>query len=207
MNIMKKISLTALAVIGLISVVSSWASADTGTNTDVLLTLSGGDITIGSTGSIDLGTFNIKSSSQDVSTGFKDYFWVEDLKGADAGRYTQLQASDMRLKIGAGTDWNDPAIYSQTIFIPAANISMSTQGNTLSTLTGSDNTRVILSTDINDAAWHSVGSTINFILRQNATNFGLLGKYGIIPFIQVTIPAYQAVGEYKSILTYTLIEN
>lgn len=91
------------------------------TLTDVLLTITGGDVTIGQTGDLDLGTFTISSADQDVSGTFTtgEEFWVEDLKGNDDGWYTTIQAGDM-----IGTNGT----------IPAANISMSVAGATVSLL-------------------------------------------------------------------------
>lgn len=76
---------------------STHAQATTGT--DVLLTLTGGTITIGATGQVDLGTFTVGSADIDVDRQFQasgdEYFYVEDLLGDDAGYDTTIQASNL----------------------------------------------------------------------------------------------------------------
>jgi hypothetical protein len=52
-----------------------------------------------------------------------------------------------------------------------------------------------------------LNNAITFIKRDNAANAGKLGRYSTAPWLQVTVPAYQAVGAYQATLTYTIIEN
>jgi hypothetical protein len=153
------------------------------------------------TGSLDLGTFTVSSSSQTVEGDFtaatdEEYFWVEDLKGVDVGWYTTLQASAMSGANGT---------------IPAANISLKVDPATVSLLAGTANARVELA-----SAWASyrvADTPLVFIERDTGNaepagpNNGVIGWYGVLPSVQVVIPAYQSVGAYTSVLTYTLFEN
>lgn len=193
--VMKKLWVLLLGVfVGI--VFSLWSSEAAPQTTDVFLTLSGGEVTIGSIGSIDLGTFSVSSSVQNAEGAFADDFWVEDLKGADAGWYTTLSTTDM---IHQGD--NSTKITADNISVKAP--------TSITLLWGSTNPLVIL-----DAAWSayrsfsSAGNQLTFISRNTeSVNNGLLGKYGVKPSIKVVIPAYQAVGSYKAVLTYTLFEN
>ena len=161
-------------------------------STDVYLTILGGNVTIGTTGSFDFGSFPVASTDTNVEKQFTgtDYFWVDDMKGADAGYYTTLQVTDL-----TGTNGT----------IPATNISTKVNSVTTTKINGTDNTNVVVSNSLLN--YTPLNSAITFIKRDNATNAGKLGRYAAFPWLQVTIPAYQSVGSYHATLTYTLIEN
>ena len=164
-------------------------------NTTVQVTIDPGDICIGSTGSFDFGNYTVSSSNQTVTGAFTDEFWVEDLKGADAGYYTTLQLSADLSGPGGAT-------------IPRANVSVKT-ANTgsagVTTMAGTANTRVVV--DAGMASYQTLDSARTYIKRDNAANSGVIGKYGALPQLQVVIPAYQSVGVYTATLVYTLYEN
>lgn len=187
MNLRKSFVFIALLMI-LGFIISSYSSA--AELTDVYLEILEGDMTIGSTSSIDLWSFTVSSSNQDADWTFADYFWVEDLKWDDAGWYTTIQASDMNGDNGV---------------IDALNISMKIDSTDVDLIGWSTNNSVDIA-----SAWSSyqaVDSPLTFIQRTNGTNNGLLWKYGVKPDLRITIPAYQSVGSYTSTITYTLIEN
>ena len=53
-------------------------------------------------------------------------------------------------------------------------------------------------------AYQTLNTPRRLIERVNGANFGLVGKYGVSPQMQMVIPAYQAVGTYSGTLVYTL---
>ncbi len=92
--------------------------------------------------------------------------------------------------------------------IPRANVYMKTPavGNAgITTMAGTANTRVEVHSAM--AAFQSLDAARQLIIRNTAANFGVVGKYGTLPELQLVIPAYQAVGNYTATLTYTLYEN
>jgi len=164
-------------------------------NTTVQVTIDPGDICIGSTGSFDFGNYTVSSSAQTVNGAFTDEFWVEDLKGADAGYYTTLQLSADLSGPGGAT-------------IPRSNVSVKT-ANTgsagVTTMAGTANTNVVI--DAGMASYQSLDNARTYIKRDTGTNNGVIGKYGALPQMQIVIPAYQSVGVYTATLVYTLYEN
>ena len=198
-KLLKLLPVVALAFAFFAGTGANAACLGTGTscseNTTVQVTIDPGDICIGSTGSFDFGNYTVSSSSQTVTGAFTDYFWVEDLKGADSGYYTTLQLSGDLTGPGGAT-------------IPAANVSVKTSAvgaAWVTTMAGSSNTRVVV--DSNMASYQSLDSARTYIKRDTAANYGVIGKYGALPQLQVVIPAYQSVGVYTATLVYTLYEN
>ncbi len=161
-------------------------------NTDVYLNILGGNVTIWATGSFNFGTFPVSSS--DITTGKQftgeDYFRVDDMKGADSGWYTTISVTD--LTGTAGT-------------ISGANVSMKVDSTGTQLITGTANTNVVVSDTL--LSYTPINSTITFIKRDAGSNLGKLGRYAAFPWLQITIPAYQSVGAYHGVLTYTIIEN
>ena len=161
-------------------------------STDVYLSIVGGNVTIGSTGSFDFGTFPVSSTESNVESQFTgdDYFWVDDMKGANSGFYTTLSVSDLSGANGT---------------IPAANISAKVDGTGTTLINGTANPNVVVADSL--ISYTPLDGTVTFIKRDSAENNGKLGRYAAFPWLQVTIPAYQSVGSYQATLTYTLIEN
>lgn len=161
-------------------------------NTDVYLSVLWGNVTIGTTGAFNFGSFTVSSSV--VTTGKQftgnDYFWVDDMKGADSGYYTTIQSTDL-----TGTNWT----------ILASNISMKVDAVTTTLITGTANANVVVANGL--LSYSPLNSAVTFIKRDTAANAGKLGRYASFPWLQVAIPAYQAVGSYHANLTYTIIEN
>lgn len=88
------------------------------------------------------------------------------------------------------------------------NVSMktpSTGAGAITLLAGTPNPRVIVNAGM--ANYQTLEVPRNLIERNTATNFGVIGKYGVLPEMQVVIPAYQSVGQYTGTLVFTLHEN
>lgn len=175
-----------LTIVALASITKAQVS------TDVYLTILGGNVTIGTTGAFDFGSFPVASTDTNVEKQFTgaDYFRVDDMKGADAGYYTTLQVTDLSGANGT---------------IPAANISTKVSSAATTKINGTDNTNVVVSNTLLN--YTPLNAAVTFIKRDTATNAGKLGRYAAFPYLQVTIPAYQSVGSYHAVLTYTIIEN
>lgn len=153
-----------------------------------------GDICIGTTGSFDFGTIVSSASAQTVTGAFTDEFWVEDLKGDDAGYTTTLQLSG-DLQSGTNT-------------IASSNVSAKTASTwpwAIILMNGTANSNVEV--DAVMATFQSLDSPVTFIKRDNAPNSGIVWQYGALPEMEVNIPAYQPVGVYTGTMVYTLIEN
>lgn len=168
------------------------------TTTTVQVNILPGNMCIGSTGTFNFGTFAASSIAQTVSGAFVWsgwYFYVDDLKGADAWYYTTVQlAADL---VGPGTST-----------LARTNIFMKTpaQGSAgITTLAGTANTNVVVNAGM--AAFQSLDTPRRLIERNTAANSGKIGQYGVLPQMQIIIPAYQAVGSYSGSLTYTLYSN
>lgn len=192
---MKKLCTKIIMLVALVASVSMMPTvyAQT-TGTDVYLTLTGGNITIGATGSVNMGTLTVSSSSTTVDRQFTaagdEYFWVEDLLGADAGYYTTIQATDLVHQTNA------------SLLIPAANVSLKVDPLTVTTMAGSTNAGVTLPAGL--VNYTSLGTAVTFVERAAGANFGVVGKYGILPWVEILIPAFQAVGTYQGTLVFTL---
>ena len=198
MKKMFKLLPVAALVFGIFSVSSfteasclgTWASC--AENTTVEVEILPGDICIGSTGSFDFGNYTASGGNQTVTGAFTDYFWVDDLRGADSGYYTTLELSGDLAGPGGAT-------------IPAANVSAKVAGTGADLITGVANTRVDLPSSL--LSYSALNSAVTFLKRDTAANFGVIGKYGKYPQLQLIIPAYQAVGSYLATLIYTIYEN
>ncbi len=120
-----------------------------------------------------------------------NYFYVQDLKWADAGWSTTLQLA------GPLTAWSST--------IPAANVSFKASGSWAVLLWGTANSRVTL------AAWatayQDLSSARTLMVRNNTANNWVISKYGTEIYLKVSVPARQAVGSYTTSLVFTLIEN
>jgi len=196
--------LCAFAVMAMVSQTTFAGTGCLGTGTScstpttVNVTILPGDICIGSSGTFDFGQYTVSSTLQTVNWAFVGtggYFWVDDLKWADSGYYTTVQMSgDL---VGPGT-----------AFIPAVNVKMSTAsvgsaGITL--LAGTANSLVQVNAGM--ASYQSLDVARRLIERNTAANFWVIGKYGVLPLMQLDIPAYQSVGTYTGTLVYTLYSN
>lgn len=177
------------------SCIGSGASCNV--STTVNLTITQWDICIGSEGTFNFDPTMISSTQTTVNGAFSGngHFYVDDLRGADKWYYTTVQMS------GALVGPNGASI-------PAANVSMKTPttgpgGITL--LAGTTNSRVVVNAGM--ANYQTLETPKNLIQRDTATNFGVIGKYGVLPQMQVIIPAYQSVGQYTGTLVFTLHEN
>lgn len=192
----KKISLLWVLGVMWLSVAAVWLmniQSLSALDTNVTLTISGWTVSIGSATGFNMWTFTVSSAAQNVErqfTGLAEAFFVEDLKWADAGYYTTVSVT---------------ALSGANGVIPATNISIRTPSLTTALLTGTANTNVVLPAGF--TTYQTFATPITFIKRDSAANAGKIGKYGAYPLLQVAIPAFQAVGSYAGVLTYTLIEN
>jgi hypothetical protein len=82
-------------------------------------------------------------------------------------------------------------------------MSTSSVGNAaITTMAGSSNSNVVVNAGM--TSYQTLNTPRRLIERVNGANFGLIGKYGATPSMQLIIPAYQAVGSYTGTLVYTL---
>lgn len=172
------------------------------TETDVTVTIEGGDICIWSPEAFDFGTHVLSDSSQIVTWQFasgSERWYVDDQKGADTGYYTTVQVSDMV----------DPLTSNS---IAASNVSM--QSNWTSAisdawehvLAGFTNTRVYTNPSLL-SSFVAINAPVEFINRDADSNSWIVGKYYDLPYLELVIPAYTPVGTYEGIITYTLYEG
>lgn len=189
-NLFKKSLALSTLLFAVASAVSVYAATTT-LNMQVIP----GSITIGSPASLAFsGTAAASDSAQSLEQAFNgvgDYFYIQDLKGADNGYSTTLQASG---PLTAGTNT-----------IPLANMSFKTTSGTPTLLSGTANAGVTL--DAGTSSYQNFSSARTFMVRPNAANNGTIGKYGSQVSLKVDIPAWQAVGTYTTSIVFTLIEN
>lgn len=205
---MKKPMMRAFfALILMLGLISSYTYAGTWcvgsgascfTTTSVQINILPGNMCIGSTGTFSFGSFAVSSIAQTVSGAFVwsgGYFYVDDLRGADVWYYTTVQLSaDLT---GPGTSkLSSGNVYVKTVAIGSAWVTL---------IAGSANTNVQIQSSM--SAFQSLNTARQLIIRNNAANNGTIGQYGVLPQMQLVIPAYQAVGAYTGTLTYTLYTN
>ena len=182
-----------MGVLGLATIVYFAPASHAQQYTTVTLTISGGNVTIWSTGYFDFGAFTVQANPQTIDkqfTGTEETFFVEDLAGVDSGYYTTLSVTALTGINGS---------------IPAANVFARTDTLSTTLITGTTNTGVVIASGF--TTYQSLATPITFIKRDPAANGGRTGKYGTRPRLRVIIPAYQAVGAYQGTLTYTLYIN
>ena len=170
------------------------AGSSCATTTDVAVTILPGNLCIGSTGTFNFGWYRVSWSAQTVNGSFvgPDWqFYVDDLRGADSGYYTTVQL-------------NANLVGPNAANIPRANVYMRNTTAPIMML-GTANARVI--TDAGMAWYQTLDVPRQLIKRNTAANFGVVGRYWVLPDMQLVIPAYQAVGNYTATLTYTLYSN
>ena len=153
----------------------------------------GGTVQIEAPPTISFGKHTVSGAEQtsEVDTKAPNYFSVEDLKGAAAGYYATLQITD--LSAGSKT-------------IAATNLKLKVTNGTVHTLGGPGDANVKVPAKTQDYIEFPSSSPAT-LLERSADSKGLLGKYGVLPSFQLTIPAYQTLGSYTGTMTYTLIEN
>lgn len=178
----------------LVGVFTSLTSAQE--TTTVELDVLSGTVNISSTGNFDFGDYVVTSSIQTVTGAFVGsdwYFFVDDQEWDDAGYYTTVQMQGPLLWPGGKTI--DPSnIYMQV-----------TSGTGAVLLSGQANPRVEI--DATMSSRQSLNFAKTLIKRDAASNFGIVGKYGVLPEMRVDIPAYQAVGNYSATMVFTLFDN
>lgn len=154
-----------------------------------------GSITIGSPTSLSFSSTaaasDVTQSLEQAFNGAGDYFYIQDLKGADNGYSTTLQASG---PLTAGTNT-----------IPLTNMSFKAVSGTPTLLSGTTNPRVTLNAGA--TSYQDFSSARTFMVRANTANNGVISKYGSQISLKVDIPGWQAVGTYTTSLVFTLIEN
>jgi len=202
---MMSLAIASLTVAGLTTTntyAATGCSIDWGascfTTTAVQVSILPGNMSIGGAWVFNFGTFTASSSAQTVSGAFAGtgwYFFVDDLRGADAGYYTTVQL-DADLA-GPGTATLPRAnIFVRTLWVGSAGIT---------TMAGTANTNVQVQSAM--SSFQSLDTARQLIIRNTTTNNGIIGKYGVLPQLQLLIPAYQAVGTYTGTITYTLYTN
>ena len=166
---------------------------NTDNNTQTEVEIRPGTLTITPPQTVNFGATTVSSSEQTLAVDLSapNYFSVEDLKGAAAGYYTTLQVTD--LSAGSKT-------------IAAKNLKLKVTDGTVHTLGGSEDTNVKVPAKT-QAYLPFPSSSPATLLERSADSEGLVGKYGVLPSFQLTIPAYQTLGSYTGTITYTLIEN
>lgn len=206
---MKKLTLLSLAfaLFALVGLTSNQASAGTWcigtgascfTTTSVQVDILPGNMCIGSTGAFTFGSFGASSASQTATGSFVGsggYFYVDDLRGSNSGYYTTVQLNADLTGPGINTILRT-AVFMKTAAVGSAWVTL---------LAGAANTNVVIQAGM--SAYQSLDTARQLIIRNTAANNGIIGQYGVLPQMQVIIPAYQAVGSYTGTLTYTLYTN
>ena len=164
------------------------------TGTNLWLLITGDSVTVGSPANVTFDDVHVQSTTQNADvtlSGTGNYFYVDDMLGADEGYNTTLQMSNLTAA-GGGS-------------IPLENIGLHIPLGAPTVIEGSENSRVTYDTALNND-WNFFSDTpYSFIYRQNALNDGLLGRYGLLPYFRIVVPGFQHLGVYTGTLTYTLL--
>lgn len=201
---MKK--LFALAIFWLMLCLGGAVYAGTGclqwgtcsTTTQISATPTGGNICIWidftTWNTLNFGNYTVSSESQTVTGSYapRTYWYVDDQKWANQGYYTTVQMS-----------WD--LYWTWWQFISGGNLYMKTPSLSYILLGWVHNARVEI--DAWMAGYQSLDAPRQLIERNPAANFGIIGKYGTLPLLQLIIPAYQGVWSYEGTIVYTLYEN
>lgn len=119
---------------------------------------------IGSTGTFNFGSFVTASTIQTVTGAFVGsggYFYVDDLRGADAGYYTTVQVGNLA---GPGS----ATLGSGNVYVKTA-----TQGSAgITLMAGAANTNVQIQAAM--SAYQSLNTARQLIIRNTGTNNGLI---------------------------------
>lgn len=186
----KLIAVLWMAVLGVVALVSKTNAQNL---TDLYLTIQGWTLTIFSTGSFNFWVATLSNNLQYLSWQMVDYMWVEDLKASNSGYYADIQVTDLTGSVLGNV-------------ISKLNVSIKVTTATPTLISWSANALVAFGPSIS-TSYVDLSANRIFIKRDAALNSGKTGKYGTLPRLQVTIPAYQAVDTYHGVLTYTLYEN
>ncbi len=170
---------------------NQWQAQETA---DVYLTITEGTLTITATGELNLWTMPISTSEEVMSWQFStNSFYVTDFKWSASGYRTTIQVTDLTW-LNAGTEYS----------IPAANVELKSAAANPTLMTGTANAEVTLGSI--DTTYQAINSPITYFARNNWTIGGRLSQYWDSPWVQVTIPAFQAPAEYRGTITFTLYE-
>lgn len=189
-NLIKCISITSVFVLSFTTTLSQVQAA----TTTVSMSITAWVVTYGAPAALTFSTtLSASFDAQTLSQWFtwaSDFFWVQDLKGADSGYNTTLQLS------GNLVAWSNVISWSNVSFQAVGSINV---------ISWSTNPRVVL--DAATSSYQALNTSRNYIKRTNAANFGVIWYYSSNINLKVDVPAGQAAGSYAGTLVYTLIEN
>ncbi|EKD25486.1 MAG: hypothetical protein ACD_80C00046G0013 [uncultured bacterium (gcode 4)] len=146
--------------------------------------------TINGPTSFDFGNRDASTTIQTIEKTFSwstDYFKVVDRQGIDTGYYTTISISDMNNPSGGSIPYTDIAVKALTGIV---------------TLSWTENPRVYSA--ITDTYQYFTASPLTFISRDIAANGGMIWTYGLQTIWKIDIPAFQNIGDYSGVITYTL---
>lgn len=191
---MRKTKIWAILSLGVLASSLLLTTVSQAADTTVNMQITAWAVTYGAPTALTFGTtlttsFAAQTLAQDFS-GAANYFWIQDLKGADSGYNTTLQLS------GNLVAWSNTITWS--------NVSFRSVGSIV-TVSGTTNTSVVF--DAATTAYQALNTSRTFIRRNSGANLGRIGYYGGNINLQVNVPAGQPAGSYAGTLVYTLIEN
>ncbi len=164
--------------------------------TEVKVKVTGKSVTIEAPSNFDLGAFTASDEDVTVEKQFseeqEEYFQVNDLLGDDEGFYVTLQATSLVHATAEGVE------------IPAENIYIKVNNRDITTIAGTENPDLLLGESIT-TDYFTLANPITLFQRKTGENFGRIGKYGIIPWLSVTIPAFTNPGELYGKINMTLL--
>lgn len=159
-----------------------------------------GVVTLFAPSSFNLGSISFSYADQNLTGQFTEYFIVDDGKWSNSGYFTTITSSALQQSGGSAT------IPATNVALKIANVTGTNGTIGVDLLSGTVNSHVSIPLGlINYQSLDDVGVT--YLRKVAAESNWILGKYGNKPYLQVTVPAYQAIGLYTGTLTYTLYEN
>lgn len=185
----KKRRFKVISVLVLSSLLTNMAFA-VSSSVGVSLELQPGEITLNAPTSISLPNTTVSRDEQEIILSAGD-FSVEDLKSADTWYYATISVGNIT--------WAGEAI-------PAENVYMKLNGQSVVTEAWTDTGKVVIPSSILSQTYFPINNAVTIIDRNESVS-GAIGKYKVTPELKVKIPAYQQPGSYSGTITYTLIER
>ena len=160
--------------------------------TDTTVSLNWWAVTVFTPASVDFGQIEVSSSEQtiDIKLESPDYFGIEDLSW-QGWYYTTLQIWE--LKDG-----------DKVLLINEAKIRV--ENWTVHTIAGQEDTSIFVPTWVGDFVSFDGENPANVLERSSVTD-GKIGKYGVLPHLQLTIAKYQKAWSYEGAITFTIIQE
>lgn len=155
--------------------------------TELVLDIAWWWLTIGAPANYSFGSVSASVTDQEVTGQFTDYLWVEDMEAWYSGYFTTVQCD--------GLHWSFGNILTGIYM----------KRSSMTTILWINNPRVHIQNVFSD--YYSINQPVVYFYRDPALNYGVITKYGDMPFVKIVIPWGSAPWSYLWTITFTLYVN